>query len=443
MTSSTVVSREELLKEISESTILKTKKDRAVEKAVSILESIKKEENLAFEIFLGGSYAKGTDIKGSDVDIFLLFSDIFDPGDILRSLRKAFPNGLEEYSEHPYLKVPYDSFSIDLVPGYRVASADNLRTAVDRTPLHVEFVKGNFTADMKAEVKILKQFLKGIGVYGAESSIQGFSGYVTELLIYRYKTFENALESARNWNVPHNLDPGSNGFNNANLTILDPVDKSRNAAANVSIESLSTFILASKFFSWPKWKEFFFPSTADHELPGNTVAIYLPCKKCNEETLLPNLRRVAAVIKRELETIGFRIIYSSAFVDRGGFILLIPESNKLGEVDIHLGPPVTSANVYSFLEKWKEGTKYGMPFVSGDRICVARERKVREVGQAISDIIPRVKLAADLDRNKILVIEGNDLASLPSSVRSKAITPSLGPWVRNWSGDVQGKYPES
>ncbi len=406
------------------------------------LREIRDKEQMDFEIFLGGSYAKGTDIKGSDVDIFLLFKEEFDPMKVLNILKKEFPEGREEYSDHPYLTLSQGSFSIDLVPGYKAKKGSDLRTAVDRTPFHVKFVKENFSDEMKDDAKILKQFMKGIGVYGAESSVQGFSGYVAELLIFKYGSFDSLISSAREWKIPCVLDDGGRRFEGASLVIADPVDRDRNAAANVSIENLATFILAAKLFSSRSWKEFLFPQKSYGKVPQEAVVIFLPCRKCNEETLIPNLRRVSGVLKGELESRGFKIIYTSVFLDKGGYIFLVPDSSRLGEAELHVGPPVTSPNVPSFLQKWGRGTKFGMPFMLGDRLCVLREREIKEISEAIVAILPRVKLSRDIDQNKILVIYGEDIDSIPDTVSKGFVRPHLGEWLSTLR-DVEGYDPET
>lgn len=436
MTDKPSYDRGKVLEAIQERPTTRKKILEKIEEIEDRLKRIRTQEKKDFEIFLGGSYAKGTDIRGSDADVFLLFTDEFDPLEVLKMLRREFPDGIEEYSDHPYLLLQQKSFSIDIVPGYKASTGKDLKTAVDRTPFHVRFIQENFTKEMKDEVRILKQFLKGIGAYGAESSVQGFSGYVAELLVFRYKTFDEVISNVRKWNIPSVLDKGTKEFNGANLVIVDPVDSGRNAAANVSLENLSTFILAANLFAWETWKDFLFPKRQDSSIPGDAVVVYFPCKKCNEEVLVPNLRRISSVLKGELEKLGFRIVYSSVFVDKGGYIVVIPEANNLGEASLHIGPPVTSPNVASFLQKWKSGTKFGMPFMVGDRICVLREREEREVSEAIAGIIPKIKLSRDFDPNKILVIYGHDLVSMPESIRNGFIFPSLGTWVRN-SRDIE------
>ncbi len=435
MTDRNSSNRKAVLEAIMEKPYVRKKVLARIEEVEARLLDIGKKEGLKFEIFLGGSYAKGTDIKGSDADIFMLFPDDFDAIKVLKVLKKEFPEGREEYSDHPYLMLPQKSFSIDIVPGYKATSGRDLKTAVDRTPFHVKFVQENFSNDMKNEVRILKQFLKGLGSYGAESSVQGFSGYVAELLIYRFKTFDDVISNARKWKIPCILDKGKKDFKGASLVIIDPVDSDRNVAANVSIENLSTFILASGLFTWEKWKDFFFPEKKEFSFPKEAVVVFIPCRKCNEEVLIPNLRRISSVLRGELESIGFRVIFSSVFVEKGGYIVVVPDAVKLGQASLHIGPPVTSQNIRSFLEKWKDGTPFGMPFMVGDRVCVLREREVDDISHAIAGILPKIKLSSDFDQNRMIVISGKDLGKVPASVRNGFLFPSLGKWVGNL-GDV-------
>ena len=435
--------RSDILFAIKEPEEVRHAKLGEIEKIVSQLNEMKKSEGMEFEVFVGGSLAKGTDIKGSDADIFLLFNGNFDPLGVVKGLRKIFPEGKEEYSEHPYITIERNGLSVDIVPGYKTSSPDKMKTSVDRTPLHVEFVRKKFDEEMKDEARMLKQFLKGIGAYGAESSVRGMSGYVAELLIYHYGTFENVLKEASKWRIPVVIGEESERFKGANMVLIDPVDTDRNAAANVSEENLATFILAANLFSWERWKDFFFPKIRYFSIPDGAVAVRFTCKKCNPEVIIPNLKRISDILKKELEVSGFRIQYSSVFLDGNGYILLVPETMELGDAEIHIGPPVNSRNVLSFLDKWGSGTKFGMPFVMGQRICVLRERKIRRIEEAVADIIPRIKLSRDLDPKKTLVISGEDIGALPEKLRNGIVFPSLGDWANPRSGDIKRDYPEA
>lgn len=424
--------KEEVFKRILEDEKTLKNKIKVFDEINEILASIKKEYSLHFDIFLGGSMAKGTDIRGSDLDIFLLFSEIFDPIAVLRILKKKFREAREEYSEHPYIILDYPDFSVDIVPAYRIDSGNPLVTSVDRTPLHVEFVKNNFTSNMKNEARIMKQFLKGIGVYGAESSVQGFSGYVSELLIYYFKTFEGVVENASHWRIPHVVNCETSNFPDANLVILDPVDINRNAAANVSKENLATFILACKLFRWERYEKFFFPSEESFETPKFGYVVSIPCKKCNGEILIPNMRRVVSILRAELESKGFPIIYASVHLLDKGYIVLIPVNIEVNDASMHTGPPVTNGNVLDFIRKWGNGTRFGPPFMVGDKICVLREREHLNFLDSLTMILGKIKFANDFSLEFVDIMELND-SRVPDKVKRNFVRPSIGMWI---SGDI-------
>ncbi|MEM4142433.1 MAG: nucleotidyltransferase domain-containing protein, partial [Thermoplasmata archaeon] len=142
---------------------------------------------------LVGSLAKGTNLKDTDVDIFIRFSTKYDRSYIEEKTIEIGKKILESteinFAEHPYIKGKYRNLLFEIVPCYRIEDSIRKITSVDRTPLHTEFVIRNLKEWQKDEVRLLKQFLKGLGIYGAEAKIDGFSGYLTELLIIKYGKF--------------------------------------------------------------------------------------------------------------------------------------------------------------------------------------------------------------------------------------------------------------
>ena len=76
-------------------------------------ELIDKTNNLnsaKFDSMIVGSVAKGTFLKGADIDIFLKFnSDIDLKKEGLHIAKKIIPNGRELYAQHPYLCLLYTS----------------------------------------------------------------------------------------------------------------------------------------------------------------------------------------------------------------------------------------------------------------------------------------------------------------------------------------------
>ena len=100
------------------------------------------------------------------------------------------------FAEHPYVKGKFMGFDVDLVPAYNVETGSGKMTAVDRTPFHTQFIVENSDTDIREEIRKLKAFAKGIGVYSADAKVKGFSGYLLELLVIKYGTFENVLTVA-------------------------------------------------------------------------------------------------------------------------------------------------------------------------------------------------------------------------------------------------------
>ena len=111
------------------------------------------------------------------------------------------------------------------------------------------------------EVRLLKAWTGGIGVYGAEAKIRGFSGYLCELLVLKHSTFRGVLQAATS------LRPGAKiEFETAAtrqfpepLVVVDPVDGNRNVASAVSGEQLATFVHASREYLTKPSDRFFFP----------------------------------------------------------------------------------------------------------------------------------------------------------------------------------------
>lgn len=174
-------------------------------------------------IELQGSAAKDTWLKGSsDFDIFFIFPPKV--GGTIWLKEYAFP-ALKEvaerlgmkyeiaYSSHPYIKGEYMGASVDLVPCFAIKPGERPISAFDRTPLHTRWVRKQiekFGEEIKDEIRLAKAFLKGIGAYGAETSVGGFSGFSAELLTLAYGGFAELLKAASRWKPPVQIVPYQN-----------------------------------------------------------------------------------------------------------------------------------------------------------------------------------------------------------------------------------------
>ncbi|MEM3980399.1 MAG: CCA tRNA nucleotidyltransferase, partial [Ignisphaera sp.] len=229
------------------------------------------------EITLQGSVARDTFLKDqSDIDVFVLFEPkeniatewfehILIP--IVVDCFKNYKYTLN-YASHPYIILYIDNIEVNIVPAFKVEAPNKVISAVDRTPFHTEYVKKKLSEEQKDEVRVLKQFLKAWKLYGAEIEIQGFSGYLTELLIIAYNNFYNLIRNAAEWrayrtciDIEHSYSSTKeclDKFKENVLVVVDPVDPKRNAAAAVSLKNFSIFKLLSKIFLEKPSIKFFF-----------------------------------------------------------------------------------------------------------------------------------------------------------------------------------------
>ena len=162
---------------------------------------------------LGGSGAKDTWLSGShDVDIFVQFNykkyskKSSDIADILQSkLKKSFPNINRIHGSRDYFQLKHDGFQIEIIPILEIKKAEDAINITDVSPLHSKWVNQH-TKNLKDEIRLAKQFCKAQKLYGAESYIQGLSGYVLEILIVKYGSFNKLLQSSKKWKNKEVID---------------------------------------------------------------------------------------------------------------------------------------------------------------------------------------------------------------------------------------------
>ena len=81
-----------------------------------------------------GSVAKGTFLKGADIDLFLKFKEGTNlKKEGLTVARRILPDGRELYAQHPYLRGEKQGIGLDVVPCYEVKDPSKPVSAVDRT----------------------------------------------------------------------------------------------------------------------------------------------------------------------------------------------------------------------------------------------------------------------------------------------------------------------
>ncbi len=327
--------------------------------------SIKNEVPRCIDVKLMGSVAKGTNLKtGRDFDIFILFPKHYPHHDMamlgLHYAKKAVAEHRHEvrYAEHPYLRAVVKGFKVDIVPCYKINNIAEKGSSVDRSQLHTAYIIGNLSDEQKGGVRLLKQFMKTLGVYGAELRVEGFSGYLCELLIMKYGSLPGLMKAAAHeWDRPvidienHHAGKDLSKIFDSPLIVIDPVDKNRNVAAVVSHTSLNRFIFACRQFLASPSEGFFFKEKEIHS-PAKLKKLMKHRKTrlfvlnfrspdVVDDILWPQLKKTGAALTRALESEGFRV-FGSYYWSDGKECLLITELSvwELPEVRRVFGPSI-------------------------------------------------------------------------------------------------------
>lgn len=382
----------------------KQKVQAAAERLQKDINGLLEAEGIEAEAELHGSVAHGTWVRGGeDLDLFIVLSPKYSRGDLHRVLdalkRHLDGDYVEAYAEHPYLRASIEGFNVDLVPCFRLEKGEKIRSSTDRTPLHSEYLDEVLNDELRDEVRILKRFTETIGVYGAEIRVQGFSGYLCELLVVKHGSFEGLLTAAADWkrkeviSLDSNLDEDElrKRFDDP-LIIMDPTDESRNVASALSPDSYWTFVAACRGFTEnPDIKYFVHEQEASSETVLNLLKsqcsdfVFLVINEHKAEvpdTLWGQLHKSGQALRQTLEAGGFNVFRSSAWSDETHRHILVfqLESSTIPSVMKHVGPPVSMVrNTESFFETHlgAEGTESG-PWIEDDRWVVLLRRQHTE-----------------------------------------------------------------
>ncbi len=394
----------------------KEKALRILGQAVDLLDNAATRLGLDVSIVPVGSITRDTWLPGkTDLDIFVLFKWSFPEErlgeDLINLAKEAFGRYTLRYSAHPYARVELSGFEIEVVPAYKVEEAMELKTPVDRSPLHAKFLEERMSADLAREARLLKAFVKGIGAYGAEVRVEGFSGYLCELLVLYYGSFLEVIRAAVEWEEPvvidmtkklGSIEEARRLFPNP-LIVIDPVDPRRNVASALSRTQFYRFKAAAKAFLKDPSENFFFEKKA--KLPDRKTiqdliderGTYLVTVLFNgldeaPDTLWTQAKSAARKLKNLLKNRDFPIIHVDGFTNESSSVLILIEtpSRKIPPLEVREGPEVGRPGESDFIKKHLglDDTISG-PFISGNRWIVLKRRKCNEVKAVIEDIVRR------------------------------------------------------
>jgi tRNA nucleotidyltransferase (CCA-adding enzyme) len=384
----------------SEKNELQTLAQRIIDR----IDAIGQQKRLQISGKLVGSSARGTWLSGErDLDIFIMFppdvgkEELKEKGlYVARKVAEEAEKWEERYAEHPYINAVFSGFEVDLVPAFSVMSASEIKSAVDRTPFHNAYIESRIKG-LEDEVLLLKQFMKGIDVYGSELRTQGFSGYLVELLVIYYGSFQHVLEAACSWKygTTINLEDGAGAVHRHHLIVVDPTDPARNVAAALSLDNMCIFIdKAEEFLREPS--ETFFKEQTPAPLNDSDfrdmlvsrgtslIAIEFKAPQVVEDVLFPQLHKMERSVTEMLERYDFRIYNTGVWADEKAVVLFELEGSSLPRLKKHTGPKVWSgAHARDFKSKYKKMKKFSNVYIKNGRYMVEIPRKYDNAKQLI------------------------------------------------------------
>lgn len=234
---------------------------------IKLKKSIKKNKINA-DIFIGGSFSKNTLIKKGkyDIDIFVRFDKKYDDKQLSNMLNKI----LFEFKKKKLIHGSRDYFSIkikpnldfEIIPVKKIKKYTQAENVTDLSFFHVKYLNKKLKFQKTLDdIKLAKAFCYAQNCYGAESYINGFSGYSLELLVYYYKGFLNFIKQIskikdreiidieKHYKTKNQVMINMNSSKlNSPIILIDPTFKHRNALAALKLETFKQFQKACKNF---------------------------------------------------------------------------------------------------------------------------------------------------------------------------------------------------
>jgi tRNA nucleotidyltransferase (CCA-adding enzyme) len=332
--------------------------------------------NLQSKVLRVGSFEKDTWLSESrDLDIFF----VMDPDEvelekipmIVNRIREELIANLKNkgdiftekrYATHPYIFLRFNEVEVDIVPCF-ARKREKIISAVDRTPDHTIFIKNNLNEERKKDVLLLKQFFKGIKSYGAQIPINGFSGYLCELLILHYGSFIRTLEGLTKGKPQNSEEKEAKvelEFIEKKLYVIDPTDSTRNVSAALSLETLSETILAAKIFL-DKPNSFFFEIKREEinfeELQRrkieHEIVLFADRNQTLNDALWGKLLRLTSKFNTRCKDKNINLYRCLPWVTKDFWGIFIKYGEQADFIE-RRGPPVDSSHVSNFIEKYAE-----------------------------------------------------------------------------------------
>jgi tRNA nucleotidyltransferase (CCA-adding enzyme) len=390
------------------------------------------------DVVFGGSFAKGTWLPDhADIDIFVKIKPSVGTKKFEQLGREIGSKALKNYgpklrySDHPYVEVFVKGVRVNVVPCYDVEQG-KWQSAADRSPFHTQYISSHFDDEKKGFARLLKKFFKSVGIYGAEISTEGFSGYASEVLVLKYSSFENVLRAAADWQERQviavcDYDSEFVKAFSSPVIIIDPVDSRRNLGTAISPQSVAKFMLAARAFLEKPSLEFFKGGKYHHHhlhthhsasrellLLPNVLVIEFSHEKKSPDITWGQLKRSINAIAKQLELADFVVLRSSSVTDEtsSAALAFLLESITLPAYTKKKGPEIfRRKDTASFLSNRK--SKPLAIWVDREmRIAMLIERKATDARKFAKSLLfnhhENSGISKDLIARKLQIYSGSD-----------------------------------
>jgi len=244
--------------------------------------------------------------------------------------------------------------------------------------------------------------MQGIGVYGAEIKVGGFSGYLCELLIMNYGSFAETIQAFAHYNKRVTVDIKDYYADRQNelsllfpqpLVIVDPVDRGRNVASAVQPEKLFNFVAAARAFLKTPDEAFFNPPKTE-ALPlarlrnqlesrgSSTVFLVVDQVPAVPDVMWGQLYKTKRSLHKLIQLNDYKILKDQVWSNEKTRSIFVFELQQqvLPNIKKHLGPPLErEPECDSFLAKYAGNQQViSGPFIEDGRWMVMLPRKTTD-----------------------------------------------------------------
>ena len=318
-----------------------------------------------------GSSQRQTFFPGNrDIDIFIRLNtqdrNLLErfASQIIPALAQSLHTSYEiKYAENPYGVILYpipntnEYISVDVVVTIWIADQSKLSeilpiSGMARTPFHMFYLQQHIIG-LEEEIRLFKYWAKQKKLYRQS----GFTGFISELLIIIYGSFQNLLSNANEISSltydfhGRSLPSLRKNYSTYPVILIDPVDPNRNAAAGIhgilGTLHLTRFKkIALDSFSDPQtlWQEY--------SLTGNIFTLNIEFIEGlsikNDEEYYSRIIKVLGLVYRALQEQEITILDTIIDV-KSSTLSFTTDSMGGGEINIR-GPPI---NLTEHIEKFK------------------------------------------------------------------------------------------